>query len=134
MWLAEKAAGGGRGGVHAGIGTVTVGGGSPAVLLGGEQRGLGVLAPRGVGWRPEEGSQVLVLETEDGERFVLGEVDGGGSFRSLAGGEVCLRCGTAWLKVGNGEISAEGDVHLDGDVYITGRLFVNGAPVGGEAV
>ncbi len=134
MWLAEQAAGGGRSGVRAGVGTVTVGGEKPAVLLGGEQRGLGVIAPRGIGWRPAEGAQVLVLETEDGERFVLGEVDGGGAFRSLGSGEVSLRCGANWLKIDGSGISAEGDVHLNGDVYITGRLFVNGVAVGTEGV
>ena len=132
MWLAECAAGSGGMGVRAGIGTVTFGGETPAVLLGGEARGLGLLAPRGVGWRPAEGTQVLVLETDDGERFVLGEVDGGGVFHSLGSGEVALRCGGNWLKVGKDGISAEGELHLDGDVYITGQLYVNGVAVGTE--
>lgn len=132
MWLAEQAAGGGGMRVRAGVGTVTVGGERPAVLLDGERRELGILAPRGVGWRPAEGTQVLVLETDDGERFVLGEVDGGGVFRSLGAGELCLRCGESWLRLDRNGISAEGELHLDGDVTITGRLIVNGVVVGAE--
>ena len=134
MWLSEKAAARAASGAgtaaSAKVGSVTIGGKSAAVLLTGECRNLGVLSPQGVTWRPSAGTQVLVLETDDGERFIAGALDGGGSFGTLGDGEVCLRGGDAWLKLGaDGVISAEGNVHLDGDVYITGRLFLNGVQI-----
>ena len=132
MWLSERAAGRAGGGVRAEVGTVTVGGRDPAVLLDGESRNLGRISPGGLSWMPAVGDEVLVLETGDGERWILGAADGG--IPSLRDGEVCLRCGGAWLKLGqDGSISAEGDLHLNGDVYITGRLYLNGVEITAEA-
>lgn len=130
MWLSEKAAsrrGGER--ARAKVGGVTIGGTDAAVLLSGEYRSLGVLSPQGLSWRPAAGAQVLVIETDDGEKFIAGALDGSG-LTGLQDGEICLRGGGAWLKLGaDGAISAEGDVHLNGNVYITGRLFLNGTEV-----
>ena len=132
MWLSERAAGHASGGFRAEAGTVTVGGKDTAVLLDGEYRGLGRISPGGVSWRPAVGDEVLVLETGDGERWILGAADSG--FSSLQDGEVCLRSGSAWLKLDrNGSISAEGDWHINGDVYITGRLYLNGVQITAEA-
>ena len=129
MWLSEHAAGGRRQErVRAKIGTVTIGGKNAAVLLGGEQRNLGVIAPQGMQWRPGRDRQALVLETDDGERYILGVAEPAGD--SLGEGELCLKCGETWLKIGSNEtISAEGEVHICGDVYVTGRLFLNGIEV-----
>ena len=129
MWLSEHAAAGGRTErARAKIGTVTIGGKNAAVLLSGEQRNLGVIAPQGMQWRPGREQQVLVLETDDGERYILGVAGTGGE--SLSEGELCLKCGETWLKLGHdGSISAEGEVHICGDVYVTGRLFLNGIEV-----
>lgn len=134
MWLSERAAAGdGTPAAHAEVGNVTIGGREAAVMLSGERRNLGVISPQGVTWRPAAGTQVLVMETDDGEMYILGAADGGGCFESLGAGEVCLRSGDAWLKLGtDGTISAEGELHIDGDVYITGRLFLNGVPVTAE--
>ena len=135
MWLSEK-----TGGMkqaeqsHAKVGTVSVGGGNASVIVSGECRNLNVVGPQGMLWRPGKGQQALVLQTDDGERFILGVV--GGENSAVGDGEVCLRCGETWLKIGkNGDISAEGELHLAGDVYITGRLFLNGneiLPEGGD--
>ena len=129
MWLSERAAaGGGAERVRAGIGTVTIGGKNAAVLLKSEQRNIGVVGPQGLQWRPGRDSQVLVLETEDGERYILGAAEAGSE--TLGEGELCLKCGETWLKIGHdGSISAEGEVHICGDVYVTGRLFLNGIEV-----
>ena len=116
MWLSENAARrGGFEGAHARVGRVTIGGRDPAVLLSGEHRGLGLLCPGGMGWLPEAGEQVMVLETDDGEKFILGAAaqrDG------LAEGTLTLRCGSAALTLCR-----------DGRVDIQGALFLNGAPL-----
>ena len=52
-------------------GLVTVGGGEPAVNLGGERRWLQACAPGGYGWSPRQGEQVLVLK-DGGQAWVLG--------------------------------------------------------------
>ena len=124
MWLSEKAVARAAAGAGARVGSVTNGGKSAAVLLTGECRNLSVLSPQGVSWRPGAGTQVLVVETDDGEKFIAGAVDGGGSFDSLREGEVCLRGGDGWLK-----LDADGAIRIKGNVYITGRLFLNGKEV-----
>ena len=130
MWLSEqmrrKAA---PASASAGVGGVTIGGESAAVLLSGEYRGLKVLAPEGVSWQPSLGTQVMVLTTDDGERFILGAAGGAGG-SSLGEGELCLSSGRSQLKLGaDGAISIEGEVRMRGDVFITGRLFLNGIEV-----
>ena len=127
MWLSERAAARPSGGIKAEVGIVTIGGKETAVLLDGEYRALGCVAPGGIGWRPRVGDEVLVLETGDGERWILGQA--GGGFDSLRDGELCFRCGDCWLRIEGDSISAEGDWHINGDVYITGRLFLNGVEI-----
>lgn len=131
MWLSERAAAAGAApGPKAAVGALTIGGKSAAVQLSGEVRGIGLVSPAGVQWRPARNEQVLVLETDEGERYILG-IAAGGSER-LGEGELCLKCGETQLKLGrDGAIRAEGDVHLHGDVFVTGRLFVNGVEIGG---
>ena len=113
MWLSETAAGKGRGNdnVRVGVGPVTIGGERAAVLLSGEVRDLSVVAPTGVSWTPEADSQVVVLETGDGERMILGTVaETGGAKDALT-----LRCGAATLRICR-----------NGDVCVEGRLLLNG--------
>ena len=129
MWLSEQVHRRSGSGPSAGVGGVTIGGESAAVMLSGEYRGLKALAPAGCHWRPGAGTQVMVLTTDDGERFILGAADEAG-LSSLEEGELCLKSGSCWLKLGaDGAISAEGEVHVNGDVYITGRLFLNGTEI-----
>ena len=130
MWLSEqmrrKAA---PASASAGVGGVTIGGESAAVLLSGEYRGLKVLSPEGISWQPSLGTQVMVVTTDDGERFILG-VAGGAGAAPLREGELCLGSGDCWIKLGaDGVISAEGEIRVKGNVYITGRLFLNGIEV-----
>ena len=123
MWISEKASQSRmRSGTMAGVGPVTIGGAEPAVLLSGENRSLRILTPGGVQWQPKAGEQVMVLETADGERLILGAVSESGM--ALADGELCLSCGGVRLK-----LTADG-------IYITGALYLNGIPLvateGGE--
>lgn len=132
MWLSEQIRQKAGAGASAGVGGVTIAGENAAVMLSGEHRGLKVLAPQGVFWRPGAGTQVMVLATDDGERFILGAADGSDG-PPLDEGELCLRSGGGWLKLGaDGAISAEGELHINGNVYITGRLFLNGEEVKAE--
>ena len=137
MWLSERTAAHtdseSEAAAGALVGTVTIGGEHPAVLLGGEYRTLGVAAPQGVAWQPETGTQALVVETGDGERFIVGVVEGESSAKGkngsgnepLAAGELRLNGKKVWLKLGD-EFSSSGVVRHNGDVYVTGRIFMNG--------
>lgn len=112
MWISRKFAAAGSGdAVSALAGPVTIGGEKAAVLLSGEARELHVVAPGGIAWTPEADTQALVLETGDGERFILGTVQQGGS-----DDELTLRCGGAQLRLCR-----------NGSVMVEGRLFLNGA-------
>ena len=122
MWLSERTAAhtdseGASGGAL--VGTVTIGGEKCAVLLNGEYRSLGLAAPQGVSWRPGAGTQVLVVETGDGERFIVGAVTEAGEASPGAAGE--LR--TA------GVVRHTGSAYFAGDVYVTGKLYLNGKEV-----
>ena len=129
MWLSEQVRRGSGSGASAGVGGVTIGGENAAVMLSGEYRGLRVLSPEGLSWRPAAGTQVMVLTTDDGERFILGAADAQDA-APLGEGELCLRSGSGWLRLSpDGAISAEGEIHINGDVYITGRLYLNGEEV-----
>lgn len=129
MWLSEQMRRKNDAGASAGVGGVTIGGENAAVMLSGEHRGLKTLAPEGIHWRPGAGTQVMVLTTDDGERFILGTAGEADSL-SLGEGELCLKSGSGRLSLGaNGVISAEGELHINGDVHITGRLFLNGVEI-----
>lgn len=126
MWLSEQVRRKAASGASAGVGGVTISGENAAVMLTGEYRGLKVLTPEGFFWRPGAGTQVMVLTTDDGERFILGAADETDA-PSLAEGELCLKSGSGWLKLGaDGVISAEGEIHVNGDVHLTGDVYVNG--------
>ena len=114
MWLSEKATRRKRRAGGTALGTVSAAGGRCTVVFGSEHRGVRVLAPAGREWRPETDCEALVLETEDGERFLLGcpvpdEAD-------PAGG-VLLRCGETALRIGREGVS------------VTGRFVLNGTEI-----
>lgn len=93
------------------VGTVTIGGDTPAVELDSERRDLAVYAPGGYRWRPAPGQKVLVLKA-DGRPCVAGMPSQGG----LEPGEVELdSAGGAKLKLDN-----------SGNVSVTGTLVVEG--------
>ncbi len=111
MWVSQAFASAAHGdAVRADVGPVTIGGENAAVLLSGEARGLHVVSPGGIAWTPETDTQVMVLETGDGERFILGTAQQGGS-----ADELTLHCGDARVRICR-----------NGSVYVEGRLFLNG--------
>jgi len=119
MWISEQTAAKRISASGTKIGRVTIGGEQAAVLAEGESRKIRSVAPAGFLWKPRTGTEVLVLETEEGERFILGEVVPAAGFQN---GEILLKCGETMLKIGSGAVE------------ITGRLLLNGAEVqvGGE--
>ena len=132
MWLSERTAthtdSDSEAAAGALVGTVTIGGEHPAVMLGGEYRTLGVAAPQGVAWRPEVGAQVLVVETGDGERFITGVVEDENKDKNKetpADGELRLNGKRVWLKLGD-EFTSEGIVRHKGNLYVTGNIYMNG--------
>lgn len=128
MWLGDRVSqGGARAAAEAGVGPVTIGGDSAAVQLAGEMRDAKTLAPAGMDWRPARGQQAMLLETGDGERYILGTAC---DCRGLSPGEVRLRSGGNWLTLGPEGVFINGDMSLYGDVHIYGRLFLNGREIG----
>lgn len=126
MWLSEQVRRKNAGGASAGVGGVTIGGESAAVMLNGEYRGLKTLLPEGIYWRPGAGTQVMVLTTDDGERFILGTADEQ-DIPPLDEGELCLKSGKSWLKFGaDGVISAEGEIQVNGNVQLNGNILLGG--------
>ena len=114
MWLSEKTAAVRQSGAAAGMGPVSIGGPSAAVVTEGEHREVRTIAPLGMLWQATEDSDALLLETGDGERFILGCAV---PARALADGEVLLYCGATELRIAR-----------DG-VHVTGRLTLNGAEI-----
>ena len=111
MWISERAALRRGSAASASVGPVTIGGADTTVLTDGEKRGLRVLAPQGLQWQPSEGGDVLVLETDDGERYILGAAvpsDG------LQRGELLLQCGGTKLKIGPEGVEITGQLRLNG--------------------
>lgn len=113
MWIAEQM---GKSRLKADgtqVGTVTVGGSAPAVVVDGEHRSLQVAFPKGVWWRPDDAQDVVVA------------------------GDVILGCLTPCpVELASGEVYLAGDgcsVHLqqNGDIAVVGRLLVNGLEVKG---
>lgn len=56
------------------LGLVTLGGEETAANLGGERRWLNVCTPGGVGWKPRQGDQVLVLK-DGANAWILGVME-----------------------------------------------------------
>lgn len=103
MWLSQQFSrpAARRGAVS--TGRVTIAGESPSVMLSGERRELRAALPAGLRWAPALGDEVLVLETDEGEGYIIG----------LAA-----------------ESPAGGSIEFMGDVNIGGRLILGGVDVG----
>lgn len=102
MWLAERAGAQADTAPDIRIGRVTIGGTKCAVMLDGEVRNVEVAAPKGYGWIPETGDEVLVLRSE-GEWFIIAQ--------------------TAGVSAG------KNGVELCGEVNVKGTLKINGVDI-----
>ena len=129
MWISERSV---RrepreGGVF--VGTVTIGGAKPAVLVDGELRETELICP-GPAVLPRAGEEVLVLITGEKDCLVLGGLGRAAEPQGLPG-ELVLTNGSGgalWLR-GDGTIELSGRILLRGDVAVEGGLTVNGAAV-----
>lgn len=109
MWIGKKVASAKAQTTNAKMGTVTVGGTSPAVSTDGEQRQLQVASPGGFWWRPSSEDAVLLVEGA-----VVGCV--ATCPVSLASGEIYLR--------GNGNsiyFKSDGNIEISAN-----KLYING--------
>ena len=112
MWLSEQLAHGAeKTDAEISTGKVTIAGEQAAVMLQGERRGLGTLSPAGIIWAPAAGDEVVVMQTEDGERFIMGTASGGQSVRP---GEIILSCGENSITIGKTGIELRGSVRING--------------------
>lgn len=130
MWLSKMSA---RAlSVHesaAEIGSVTIGGSSPGVKTDSEKREVLVCMPGGYRWTPKVGGQVLLIKTDEGERAILGTLDGSEPE------ELHIAAGGAEIELKAGKVTVTGDLVLDGDLTVSGNaaigggLFIAGLPV-----
>lgn len=123
MWLSQQLSRGGErsaGGIS--TGRVTISGDTASVMLEGERRELPLACPGGMIWSPAVGDEVLVLRSDEGERFVMGHTGDGAT--KAAPGELILRSGANSLRIG------KNGIELEGTLNINGRLVLNGLDVG----
>ena len=129
MWISERSV---RrepkeGGIF--VGTVTIGGAKPAVLVDGELRETELVCPGPV-VLPRAGDEVLVLTSGEGDCLVFGGLGKTAGMQGLAG-ELVLANGTGGeirLRA-DGTIELSGRVSIRGAVAIEGGLTVNGVTV-----
>ena len=100
------------------LGTVSIGGTSPAVVTDAEKRKAKVISPGGYCWNPAAADCVLVVKGN--ELYVAGMPQNG--TMGLSPGEVMIYARGASVKVSNdGKIYLNGDVHVGGDLYVGGQ-------------
>lgn len=127
MWISKKAIERGEnlsGGCA--VGSVTIGGKTPCVLMEGEIRNAELVACGGGLYLPKVGDEVVVGRTADGENLILGRISN--SLNNAGEGEVYITTeygGTIRITK-NGEIELAGTVRLTGTTYISGDLIING--------
>ena len=106
-------------------GTVTVGGGSAAVMLDSERRGLEVYAPAGYRWTPETGQRVLVIQGQGEIPCIVGVRQGGAwpqnvdiyaNAVSVSGHDVSVQAGGRAVVAGQ-------------SVELRGEVLINGTPL-----
>lgn len=115
MWLAQQAASAGaEKRFGAGSGSVSIGGGSAAVMLDGEKREIATACPGGFFWTPKAGQEVLVLKDDSGGRYILGVLDGG------VPDKLAIKAGNAAMYLNSDGVSLEGDIRINGRLYING--------------
>lgn len=123
MWLSQQLSrreGGLSGGIS--TGRVTIAGEGAAVMLEGERRELSSVYPGGLCWAPAAGDEVLVLRSDEGERFIIGKLPEGDG--KCGSGEYILRSEGGSIKLG------KDGIEIEGEVVIKGRLLLNGLDVG----
>ena len=108
------------------VGTVTVGGSGPAVMLDRERRGLEVYAPAGYHWTPQAGQRVLVIQGQGEIPAIVGVHDGGqpGAV-GISAGSVGVSGGKITLRAGGDAAVAGKAVRLEGQVYVNGETLEN---------
>ena len=99
------------------LGTVSIGGTSPAVITDAEKRKAKVISPGGYCWNPAATDCVLVVKGN--ELYVAGMPQNG--TMGLLPGEVMIYAKGASVKVSN-----DGKIYLNGDVHVGGELYVGG--------
>ncbi len=117
MWLSKRVMVEQNAEDPATLGTVSIGGRSPAVVTDAEKRQAKVISPGGYCWNPAATDCVLVVKGN--ELYVAGMPQSG--TQGLKAGEVMLFSKNASVKLTN-----DGEIYLTGDVYVQGDLYVNG--------
>ena len=135
MWISKKMSEAShRGEPYAGLGQITIGGEETGVMTESEQRNIPVISPGGFVWRPKTGQDVLIIQTDDGGKFITGALYQGDG-EALQDGEAAIYSeGASIIMRNNGLISISGNLNLEGklsvsgDVSISGNLTVKGVP------
>lgn len=116
MWISQQFGRAPQEEAAAELGSVTLSGAEGAVLTQGERRGLPLIGPAGLYWRPEVGARAAVLG--GGVQGIVGCVQSPPP--ELEPGELLLQCGGGSIRL-----------KRDGTVALTGTVTVNGTALGG---
>ena len=135
MWISRKMSEASHGGdSYASLGQITIGGEETGVLTESEKRNIPVVSAGGFSWRPKTGQDVLLIQTDEGEKVITGVLHQG-SGTALQDGEVEICSDGAAITIGNngivtvlGNLKLEGNLNVSGDVSIGGNLTVKGIP------
>lgn len=125
MWLSERTAVREQAESGCALGTVTSGGLRPMAVTDGEARGARLLGAAVL--VPSAGDEVLIMESAEGERFVLG----GTSLEipeDAQRGEIIMGKGGVIRIKPDGSLELSGRIKLSGTTEIEGELIINGSP------
>ena len=129
MWLSKQAARSDDR-APADMGTVTIGGDSPAVLTDSESRNISVISPGGYIWRPAVGDELLIIKNTDGEKCAVG-ASKAAAYDEVLPGEVLIYSKGAHILIKNdGDIEISGNIKVDGSIDAGGGVYSDGVKIG----
>ena len=135
MWISRKMSEASRREEpYASLGQITIGGEETGVMTESEHRNIPMISPGGFVWRPKTGQNVLLIQTDEGEKFITGAMNKGNG-TALQDGEVEIYSECASITIQNnglvtilGNLKLDGNLNVSGDVSIGGKLTVKGVP------
>ena len=123
MWLSEIRKT--RSNTAASHGSITIGGYEAAVMTDTERRNVEICMPGGYLWIPQQGKNVISIESENAGQCILGytDVESGDDMQP---GEVRITSsgGAVIVLKNDGKILLKGDIQIDGSLFLNGNEIV----------
>ena len=126
MWLSERRNYKEENGVKNAV--TTISGETTAAMTDGELRNIIVVAPGGYGWKPDVGTEILIMKS-DGQKVAAAAMDDPPV--ELSPGEAAIYSKGAVIHIKNsGEIEISGSIKLSGKIDAAGGVYSNGTRLG----